>query len=121
MPPQPSNRAPGLGDSFSTRPTRAQRREEAARVKTEPEPETHTSSTRPSQVVAATQSPETAVGALRPRKKAAKVPFNTYISRGTQARIDWLRNIGDYAVTDIAELALIEFLDRANVPAPPEE
>ncbi len=117
MPPQPSDRAPGLGDSFSTRPTRAQRREEAARVKTD-EPETSSSSTRVS-TVAAAQDSETIVRALRPRKKPAKVPFNTYISRNTQERIDWLRGSGDYAVTDIAELALREFLDRTGVPEVP--
>ena len=107
MPPQQSDRAPGLGNSFSTRPTRAQRREEAARVKADSAPQQN-------------QSPvhETAnAPALRPRKKASKIPFNTYISRVTQQRIDWLRSSGDYAVTDIAEVALREFLDRAGVPS----
>ena len=103
MPPQQSDRAPGLGDSFSTRPTRAQRREEAARVKAESAPQQDQSPTHPP--------------ALRPRKKASKIPFNTYISRVTQERIDWLRSSGDYAVTDIAEVALREFLDRAGVPS----
>lgn len=54
---------------------------------------------------------------LQARKRNAKVPFNTYLSPLTQQRIEWLRAHGGYTVTDIADAALTEFLDKMKVPA----
>ncbi|MCP9276576.1 MULTISPECIES: hypothetical protein [Mycolicibacterium] len=54
-------------------------------------------------------------GALPLRKKQQKVPLNTYVRPGTQQRIEVLKDRG-YAVTDIVDAALNEFLDRAGVP-----
>lgn len=106
MPPQPSDPKPGISNITSTRPTRAQRRDEVARVRPE-EPSTAS----PASV---------AVPTLKPRRKPSKVPFNTYIERGTQARLEWFRTRGGYAVTDVTDLALREFMDRAGVPHPDE-
>lgn len=54
-------------------------------------------------------------GALPLRKRQQKVPLNTYVRPGTQQRIEVLKGRG-YAVTDIVDAALNEFLDRASVP-----
>lgn len=54
-------------------------------------------------------------GALPLRKRQQKVPLNTYVRPGTQQRIEVLKDRG-YAVTDIVDAALNEFLDRAGVP-----
>ncbi|MFB1299309.1 hypothetical protein ACAG24_027770 [Mycobacterium sp. pW049] len=54
-------------------------------------------------------------GSLPLRKKQQKVPLNTYVRPGTQQRIEVLKDRG-YAVTDIVDAALNEFLDRAGVP-----
>ena len=56
------------------------------------------------------------VGSALPlRKRQQKVPLNTYVRPGTQQRIEVLKDRG-YAVTDIVDAALNEFLDRAGVP-----
>lgn len=49
------------------------------------------------------------------RKRLPKVPLNTYVRPGTQQRLEALKDRG-YAVTDIVDAALNEFLDRAGVP-----
>lgn len=49
------------------------------------------------------------------RKRLQKVPLNTYVRPATQQRIEVLKDRG-YAVTDIVDTALSEFLDRAGVP-----
>ena len=49
------------------------------------------------------------------RKRQQKVPLNTYVRPGTQQRVEVLKDRG-YAVTDIVDAALNEFLDRAGVP-----
>lgn len=54
-------------------------------------------------------------GALPLRKRQQKVPLNTYVRPGTQQRIEVLKDRG-YAVTDIVDAALNEFLDRTGVP-----
>ncbi|MFS0900795.1 hypothetical protein [Mycolicibacterium litorale] len=54
---------------------------------------------------------------LQARKRNTKVPFNTYLPPLTQQRIEWLRAHGGYTVTDIADAALTEFLDKMKVPA----
>lgn len=56
------------------------------------------------------------VGGLQQRKKLQKVPLNTYVRPATQQRMDWLKTRG-YAVTDIVDAALTEFLDRAGAPS----
>lgn len=53
--------------------------------------------------------------ALPLRKRQQKVPLNTYVRPGTQQRVEVLKDRG-YAVTDIVDAALNEFLDRAGVP-----
>jgi hypothetical protein len=56
------------------------------------------------------------VGGLPLRKRLPqKVPLNTYVRPSTQQRVEVLKNRG-YAVTDIVDAALNEFLDRAGVP-----
>ena len=68
----------------------------------------------------ASASSKTSPGAptmkLRERKRSQKVPLNTYVNPATQQRIEWLRAQGNYAVTDVVDAALNEFLDRAGVP-----
>lgn len=49
------------------------------------------------------------------RKRLQKVPLNTYVRAATQQRVEVLKDRG-YAVTDIVDAALNEFLDRAGVP-----
>ncbi|GAB5901780.1 hypothetical protein OKHIL_75910 [Mycolicibacterium mageritense] len=49
------------------------------------------------------------------RKRLQKVPLNTYVRPATQQRVEVLKGRG-YAVTDIVDTALNEFLDRAGVP-----
>ena len=95
------NRTPGLGTPTSTRPTREERRRQVERVQPEP--------SQPQ--AAATQAP-----GLEPRRKATKVPFNTYVQRSTQQRIEWFKSHGGYTVTDIVEVALNQFLDQQGAP-----
>ena len=59
--------------------------------------------------------PGAAGNALPLRKRHQKVPLNTYVRPGTQQRVEVLKDRG-YAVTDIVDAALNEFLDRAGVP-----
>jgi hypothetical protein len=49
------------------------------------------------------------------RRRLQKVPLNTYVRPATQQRMEVLKDRG-YAVTDIVDTALSEFLDRAGVP-----
>jgi hypothetical protein len=91
------NRPPGLGTQTSTRPTREERRREVERVRPEIDEPTTTTT-------------------LQPRKKASKVPFNTYVHRSTQQRIEWFKTHGGYTVTDIVEVALNQFLDQQGAP-----
>lgn len=102
-----SSKAPGLGErqGVSTRPTREDRRREVERVQATPPAD-----------AAQDASQAAALTKIAPRRKPSKVPFNTYITASTQQRVEWLKGRG-YAVTDIAEEALREFLDRAGVPA----
>ena len=60
-------------------------------------------------------APDAAGSALPLRKRQQKVPLNTYVRPGTQQRVEVLKDRG-YAVTDIVDAALNEFLDRAGVP-----
>lgn len=53
--------------------------------------------------------------ALPLRKRQEKVPLNTYVRPGAHQRVEVLKDRG-YAVTDIVDAALNEFLDRAGVP-----
>jgi len=103
----PPRRPSGLGPQSSTRPTREERRREAERVQAEP---------------ARAQAPAAAPATkLQARKRQPpKVPLNTYVSAGTQQRVEWFRTQGGYTVTDVVEVALNEFLDKAGVP-PPED
>jgi hypothetical protein len=55
---------------------------------------------------------------LQARKRQPKVPLNTYVSPGTQQRMEWFRIQGGYTVTDVVEVALSEFFDKAGVPPP---
>jgi hypothetical protein len=97
------NRPPGLGAQTSTRPTREERRREVERVRPDiDQPATTTSAAAPT--------------TLEPRKKASKVPFNTYVHRSTQQRIEWFKTHGGYSVTDIVEVALNQFLDQQGAP-----
>lgn len=99
----------GLGEGESTRPTREERRREVERV--------HADEGAPDS--GASEAPAV-ITKLMPRKRPAKVPFNTYVQGGTQRRIEWLKGQG-YAVTDIVDLALNEFLDRAGAPKASDE
>lgn len=44
------------------------------------------------------------------------MPFNTYVQRSTQQRIEWFKSRGGYTVTDIVEVALNQFLDQQGAP-----
>ena len=103
----PPSRPTGLGPQSSTRLTREERRREAERVQADPQP---------------TQAPASSPSAkLQARKRQPpKVPLNTYASWATQQRVEWFRTKGGYTVTDVVEVALNEFLDKAGVP-PPED
>lgn len=100
-----SSKASGLGHdrSVSTRTTREERRREVERVQPTDPPK------------AEPAAPNAALTKIAPRRRPSKVAFNTYITAATQQRIESLKGRG-YAVTDIAEAALSEFLDRAGVP-----
>ena len=95
------NKSPGLGTPTSTRPTREKRRRQVERVQPEPPQPTPTA---------------TPTSGLEPRRKATKVPFNTYVQRSTQQRIEWFKSRGGYTVTDIVEVALNQFLDQQGAP-----
>ncbi|WP_260684551.1 hypothetical protein [Rhodococcus sp. KBS0724] len=107
--------SPGIG-STSTRPSRAQRREEAARVLPEPAP--REVAQQPTQVpapAAARQAPA-ATTSLEPKRGPAKEPLNTRILVNTSKRLNWFTSKHGYAVTQVVDVALQEFLDRNNVP-----
>lgn len=97
----------GLGSQEPTRPSREDRRREAERVQP--------AGVAP--VIETTPPPPPAGTKLQARKRNTKVPFNTYLPPLTQQRIEWLRAHGGYTVTDIADAALTEFLDKMKVPA----
>jgi hypothetical protein len=50
------------------------------------------------------------------KRQPPKVSLNTYVSPATQQRMEWFRSQGGYTVTDVVEVALNEFLDKAGVP-----
>lgn len=109
--------SPGIG-STSTRPSRAQRREEAARVLPEPAPR-ETAQQAPQEPAAAPATPRQtspATTSLEPKRGPAKEPLNTRILVNTSKRLNWFTSKNGYAVTQVVDVALQEFLDRNNVP-----
>ena len=109
--------SPGIG-STSTRPSRAQRREEAARVLPEPAPrEAAQQATQAPAAAPATPRQTSAVTtSLEPKRGPAKEPLNTRILVNTSKRLNWFTSKNGYAVTQVVDVALQEFLDRNNVP-----
>lgn len=107
--------SPGIG-STSTRPSRAQRREEAARVLPEPAPrEVPQQPTQTHTPAPARQAP-VATTSLEPKRGPAKEPLNTRILVNTSKRLNWFTSKHGYAVTQVVDVALQEFLDRNGVP-----
>lgn len=105
--------SPGIGDT-STRPSRAQRRDEAARVVPESAPQERD---QPAQAPAVPARPApAAVTSLEPKRGPAKEPLNTRILVGTSKRLDWFTSKHGYAVTQVVDVALQEFLARNDVP-----
>lgn len=137
---------PGIGTT-ATRGTRAQRREEAARVVPEPAPaaaqQEPSNLTPPEPVaqrrVAPTQAPQHPVAAadveqsspsaqpnsmaattlgLEPRKGPAKEILNTRVLASTSKRLEYFTSKNGFAVTDVVNVALTEFFNKAGVPEP---
>lgn len=138
---------PGIGTT-ATRGTRAQRREEAARVVPEPAPAaaqqepSNPASPEPvaQQRVAPTQAPQRPVASaadveqsspsaqpnsmaattlgLEPRKGPAKEILNTRVLASTSKRLEYFTSKNGFAVTDVVNVALTEFFNKAGVPEP---
>lgn len=141
---------PGIGTT-ATRGTRAQRREEAARVVPEPAPAPATAPqqepsnpTPPEPVaqqrVAPTPAPQRPVASaadveqsppsaqpnsmaattlgLEPRKGPAKEILNTRVLASTSKRLEYFTSKNGFAVTDVVNVALAEFFNKAGVPEP---
>jgi hypothetical protein len=53
---------------------------------------------------------------LEPKRGPAKEPLNTRILVNTSKRLNWFTSKNGYAVTQVVDVALQEFLDRNNVP-----
>lgn len=123
--------SPGIGTQ-STRPTRAQRREEAARVypdtpavavapTTAPEapssPTSTVTTTTPVERVAQPQAgTPTGLSSLRAKRAPTKTPLNTYVLASTARRLEAFRRENNFSTTDIVDLALQELLSKAGVP-----
>ncbi len=108
--------SPGIGNT-STRPSRAQRREEAARVVPEPAPQQVGQSPAQPAGTAPVAHTRPAPGiTLEPKRGPAKEPLNTRILVQTSKRLNWFTSQHGYAVTQVVDVALQEFLDRNNVP-----
>lgn len=99
-----SEKSTGLGD-------RPARRRDAARVQPDEFAET-----APAGNARAGEPPEStgsSEGVLQPRsRKKTKALLNTRIEAETEQRLQAFRAAHDYAVTDVVEVALREFLDR---------
>ena len=99
-----SEKSTGLGD-------RPARRRLDARV-----PPDDVAELAPAGTARAGDRPESAwpsEGALQPRsRKKTKALLNTRIEAETEQRLQAFRAAHDYAVTDVVEVALREFLDR---------
>lgn len=136
---------PGIGTT-TTRGTRAQRREEAARVVPEPAPAAAPQQEPSNQIppepvaqqrVAATQAPQRPVApaadveqsaqpnsmaattlGLEPRKGPAKEILNTRVLASTSKRLEYFTSKNGFAVTDVVNVALTEFFNKAGVPEP---
>lgn len=109
--------SPGIG-STSTRPSRAQRREEAARVLPEPAPReaAQQATQAPAAAPVTPRQPSAVTTSLEPKRGPAKEPLNTRILVNTSKRLNWFTSKNGYAVTQVVDVALQEFLDRNNVP-----
>lgn len=141
---------PGIGTT-ATRGTRAQRREEAARVVPESAPapaaapqQEPSMQTPPEPVaqqrVAPPQAPQRPVASaadveqsspsaqpnsmagttlgLEPRKGPAKEILNTRVLASTSKRLEYFTSKNGFAVTDVVNVALTEFFNKAGVPEP---
>ncbi|WP_415394398.1 hypothetical protein ACMTN4_01170 (plasmid) [Rhodococcus globerulus] len=109
--------SPGIGTT-STRPSRAQRREEAARVLPEPAPReaAQQAPQEPAAAPATARQTSAVTTSLEPKRGPAKEPLNTRILVNTSKRLNWFTSKNGYAVTQVVDVALQEFLDRNNVP-----
>ncbi|NMM90392.1 hypothetical protein B2J88_39705 [Rhodococcus sp. SRB_17] len=58
----------------------------------------------------------TVTTSLNPKRGPAKEPLNTRILVSTSKRLDWFTNKNGYAVTQVVDVALQEFLARNGVP-----
>lgn len=131
----------GLGTGASTRPSRASRRDDAARVVAEnPEPARVSDSrgiptgpaaispspaaASPSPAPASSPSPAPAAVSsaavtdlFETRKKPGKKQLNTYVTAATAARLDKFVRENGLKTTDVADKALSRLLDEMGVPA----
>ncbi|MFI8978473.1 hypothetical protein ACIGO9_36725 [Nocardia asteroides] len=122
-------RATGLPLDSSRPPSRAARREEAARlkggqaVKQEPgaarripdEPQPSTTSVAPERSSAPAAAPTVAIPMKK--KRGDKRPFSTQLRAETVARLAWLVEQGA-VLTDTVDTAITTYLDAAGVPRP---
>jgi len=88
-------------------PDRIARRERVARVV----PDTPASADSAAAAPAAAADPPATRPRLQPRLKTPKASLSTRISATTEQRLQQFTARG-YAVTDVVDLALVEFLDR---------
>ncbi|WP_155288879.1 hypothetical protein [Rhodococcoides fascians] len=126
---------PGIGTT-ATRVTRAQRREEAARIVPEVdvpkrplpqqeaplepslEPVAQQDPVPAQQPQPAAAQPAVAVPTLglEPKRGPSKEILNTRVLTATSKRLEWFTTQHGYAVTNVVDVALQEFMNRAGVP-----
>lgn len=108
---------PGIGET-STRPSRSQRRVEAAKVIPEAgrrevaQPSIQADAPAP---VIQAGTPIALSAVLEPKRGPAKEPLNTRILVNTSKRLNLFTSQNGYAVTQVVDVALQEFLDRNGV------
>ncbi|WP_280393463.1 hypothetical protein [Nocardia wallacei] len=122
----------GIGMPESTRPTRAQRRQEASRVHADrartpgeeedapaPQEEHDRGDTRaetPAPHEKEKPMPVRPTVTLPVKKRPAKRPFATQIRPSTAARLEWARRQHGAALTDVVDDAINAYLDAAGIP-----
>ncbi|MBW0270053.1 hypothetical protein ATM97_02820 [Nocardia sp. MH4] len=119
-------KAAGLPLESSRPPSRAARREEAARLQAERDAadaaREAASATTPAAVPAATQpstdpAPAAPTVAIPMKKRGDKRPFSTQLRAETTTRLAWLVEQGG-VLTDTVDAAITAYLDAAGVPRP---
>lgn len=117
--------AAGLPLPSSRPPSRAARREEAARLQAEQEAAAAAAAEQETATVAAAEpaapQPSTAPAAptiaIPMKKRRDKKPFSTQLRGETVTRLTWLVEQGA-VLTDTVDTAITAYLDAAGVPRP---